>query len=308
MKSPSEDNSAIGRRKIFEWKSEPDLLPTLILLISAGAFYTLLWNTAPYLTSDSPGYLSVAVDLLDGSLDQLSDRTLGYPLLLIITGSISSGSRLLFITQLTLHLISVLLLVLLLKQIKASRILIFLFVFLALLPPSVVITAYVGTETLAESLLIVGYVSLLFWIGKADSEKKIALLLVSGLKLGFSALVRPTYQLLFVIVSATMFLIPFLTRAQKRRWLQGSASILLCSTLIIGGYLIYNYLNFGFFGLTPLFGFNLSTRTVRVLERLPDDFGETRNVLIRYRNESLIEEDSSHTGVMYIWEAISELE
>ena len=57
----------------------------LLMIILAGLGYTILWNNAPYLAPDSQGYIEVAVDLLDGKLDNLHHRTPGYPVLLILT-------------------------------------------------------------------------------------------------------------------------------------------------------------------------------------------------------------------------------
>jgi hypothetical protein len=46
---------------------------------------------------------------------------------------------------------------------------------------------------------------------------------------------------------------------------------------------------------------------MRVLERLPDQYGPLRDMLIKYRTEELASLNSSHRGEMYIWRALPEL-
>jgi len=53
---------------------------------------------------------------------------------------------------------------------------------------------------------------------------------------------------------------------------------------------------------------NLSTKTSRVLERLPDEDAQVRQILIRHRDRLLLSPDTYHTGYMYIWSAIPDLQ
>jgi len=284
----------------------------LILLIAslAGLAYSIAWDRAPLIVPDSADYIVVAQDLQDGKLDRLHDRTSGYPVLLLLTNSArGEPSRALFFVQLSLHLVVVLLLVFLLRRSAVSKMLIALFVGLSLIPPTVAISAFVLTEPLAQFTLVVGAVSLLLWLERGSARARFALLLVSSMTFGLSALVRPAYQLLFVFVAGVLFLLLFqASHDQKAKLIVSIASVVLVSVLIVGGTAALNYRRYGYFGLTPLFGFNLSTRTVRVVERLPDEYAEIREILIQGRDRHLVGRHSSHTGVMYIWDLIPELQ
>ena len=62
-----------------------------------------------------------------------------------------------------------------------------------------------------------------------------------------------------------------------------------------------NYSKFNFFGIYPMTGFNLSTRTVRFLERLPDEYAAEREALIRARcNADLIARGGRSCGAFVL--------
>lgn len=285
-------------------------LVILMVISLAGLAYSILWSSAPVIVPDSDGYIRVAEDLQDGKLSSLHDRTPGYPILLLLTSSIDNGSfRTLFYVQLSLHLAAVLLLAFFLRRIAVSKTLIVLFLILSLMPPTAVISAYVLTEPLTQFFLVVGAVSLFLWLDRDSAKARFLLLLASSAAFGLSALVRPTYQLLFVPVAGVLLLALFLgNHRQKRKLIISIASTVTFSVIVVGGYAAQNYRRFDYFGLTPLLGFNLSTRTVRVVERLPDEYAEIREVLIEGRDRHLVARHGSHTGVMYIWYEIPKLE
>jgi hypothetical protein len=281
-----------------------------MIISLVGLAYSIAWSSAPLIVPDSGGYMRVAEDLQDGKLSRLHDRTPGYPILLLLTDSIDDESpRTLFYVQLSMHLAAVLLLAFFLRRIAVSMMLVVLFLALSLMPPTAVISAYVLAEPLTQFLLVVGVVSLLLWLERDGAKARSPLLLASSIAFGLSALVRPTYQLLFLFVAGVLFLLLLVAKTyQRRKLIISIASTVTCSVMIVGGYAAQNYRRYGYFGLTPLFGFNLSTRTVRVVERLPDEYAEIRETLIEGRDRHLVARHSSHTGVMYIWYEISELE
>jgi len=278
------------------------------IVILAGILYWFIWNDAPILSLDSMDYMDIAVDLQDGELDDIYFRAPGYPLLLVLADSANKPSRMLYFIQLSLHLISVALLALFLIRLEVPRIPIGFFLVLSLLPMNVVMTAYVLTEALTEFFLVIGAVMLLFWLDRGSSSIRVLFLVVSGVAFGLLALVRPSYQLLFVVLAVIMLLLYRLVRAEKRKWLLAMTVTFIVPLLIIGGYYAYNYNKFGYFGLTPSFGFHLSTKTARVVERLPDEYAEVREVLVRNRDIILVERNGRHTGENYIWLAVPELE
>jgi hypothetical protein len=82
---------------------------------------------------------------------------------------------------------------------------------------------------------------------------------------------------------------------------KASVILVAATVLIIGGYSSLNYHKFGYFGVTPLLGFNLSSKTVRVIEQLPDQYGDVREMLIAARDKHLVTRGSSHTALQYVW-------
>src|SRR5574339_167049 len=74
-----------------------------VLFTAAFMAYAWLWPQAPVMEGDSPQYLEVARDLTDFRIDALHDRTPGYPLLLVLTGSTETPTRALFYASLLLH-------------------------------------------------------------------------------------------------------------------------------------------------------------------------------------------------------------
>ena len=248
--------------------------------------------------------MGVAADLEDLKLDKLHRRTLGYPLIILLTRSSARLNRSLFYLQLALHFLSIFLLVTVLHRLAVSRKLVFALVVIMLLPLHVVSAAYVLTETVTQFLLVTGIVALVAWLDKGQWPW----LAISGLSLGFSGIVRPTYQLLFAaIVPLLLLFIPLFPHIRKRL-LTAAVAIFMCASIIVGGMVLFNACQFQFAGLTPLSGFNLSTRTVRFVERLPDEYAQVRDILIKYRDLYLVRPGWHHTGYMYIWGARAELQ
>ena len=298
------------KRKAKEIKinTRSTILLVITIISLAAILYWIVWSDAPFISSDSLDYMKVGGDLRDGRLDSLHDRTIGYPLLLVLTNSVNEPSRMLYVVQLILHLFSVFLLAYLLIRVMLPRMFIIIFLALSLLPPSMAFTAYVLTETLTEFFLVVGTVLLVLWLEKGNTKNKTLLLLVSGMALGLLALVRPTYQLLPAVLALILLLLVHYRRTGKKRWLVSIIATFTLSSLIICGYCTYNYNNFGFFGLAPAFGLHLSTRTSRVVERLPNEYAEVREILVSNRDSTLVERYSQHYGENYIWRARPELE
>lgn len=275
----------------------------LFIIVLVGIFYSIIWKEAPFVAGDTPSYVEVATDLRDGKLDELHDRTPGYPILLLATNSLEP-SPMLFLTQLSLYLLSVFLLVNFLIDLDISKQFIFFFLLLSLIPPSVVNTVYMLTETFTTFLLVAGTVTLFWWLRKGE---KLAVIL-SGMFFAFSALVRPTYQFLFIVLMGILLIYLLFSRTGYKKIILAVISIFLASCIVLGGFSLYNLQHFNYFGISPMLGFNLSTKTVRVIERLPNEYENIRDLLIDSRNRALIENNSSHTGVMFIWQTIPDLQ
>jgi hypothetical protein len=278
------------------------------LIALAGLLYWFVWDEAPVMTRDSNDYLDVAVDLGDGRLDEVHFRAPGYPLLLLLMGSAREPSRSLYLVQLFFHFVSVLLIALFFIRIGLHRIFILLFMVLASLPPSVVLTAYVLTEALSEFLVVTGTVSLLFYLWKGRTALEKLLPVLSGLAFGLAAVIKPTFQLLFLLICGIMLLFLRFGRVDRRTWLPAVIALFTIPLVIIGGLYAYNFGKLGYLGLTPSFGFHFSTKTARVVERLPDEYSDVREMLISKRDTILVERHGRHSGANYIWLARPELE
>ncbi len=266
--------------------------------------YTTWWKDAPVLAPDSPGYLRVARDLSDLRVDQLNIRPPGYPFLLVLTGSSQKPTRVLFYTSLALHFASVWLLAAVLYTMGITGMWLDLFALLLMLPPYVEYAAYVLTENLSEFLLGLGFSSLVFWFLRRSTY----LLIISAVAIAYSGLTRPTYQVLalaitcFVLVAFRVF-----NKSPFHGAIKACLILLGASILFVGGFSFFNYLKFDFFGVYPMTGFNLSTRTVRVIERLPDQYAAVREALIKARDAELVMRDSEHTAYLSYWGAIPDL-
>ncbi len=276
----------------------------MILLVQfavAWSFYSVVWSNAPVLVPDSGSYLRAAQDLSDFHLDELQERAPGYPLLLLLTGS----QRTLFFVSLFLHCASIAMLAYGLFQAGLKAWTISIFSLILLLPPYVEPAAYLLSEVLAEVLLVAAVTSFYLWY----LRNQIGWILLSSVAIGCAALTRPAYQLLSIAIVVYLITVRILLPAARLTWKKvGAVSLMLVtgSVLIVGGYAFYNLKTFGHFTVTPKFGLSLSLKTVRVVERLPDEYAAIREVLVKARNEELLR-DPSHRGSMYIWAAVPAL-
>lgn len=273
----------------------------LITLVS----YSIAWPQAPVLEGDSAQYLEVAQDLRDGRLDVLHFRTVGYPLLLAVTSSFENPTRTLFHAGLLLHFASIWVLGAALHQAGAgARWLLALAILLAL-PPYIEPAAIVMTENLAQFGLAAGFGSLVLWRTSGHG----AWIIAGGLALAFCAIVRPVYQLLSPAVAAALILWSLASwrGAGVSRRFHGAAMLLLTWLAVVGGIAMFNQVRFGWFGLAPSAGFHLSTKTIALVERLPDEYAAVREILVRARDTELIRRGGTHTGTQAIWRAQAEL-
>jgi hypothetical protein len=294
-------NSALFQHKHQTVAGLP--MPTAIfyVLLFAVAFwvYTTLWRQAPVMTSDSGGYLAVASDLTDFRIDHLRYRTPGYPLLLLITASGEVPSRTLFFFSLLLHFISIWILASVLYAIGLTETMLSLFGLLLLLPPYVESAAYVMSENLTEFMLVVGFGSFVLW----SLRCKTLWLFISALAIGYASLTRPTYQALAFAMTGSLFVMPALlgwSPAIRKNVIKASVILICASVMLVGGYILLNYIKFDYFGLSPIMPIALSSRTARVIEQLPDEYATVREVLIRERDALLVARGSEHTGSGYL--------
>lgn len=279
----------------------------IIFLICVCACYYIFFSDAPYIGGDTTQYMEVAQDFSDGKIDKIHYRTIGFPILLVLSDSAIVSSRLFFLNSLILYFTSILLVSLFFLELNIDFISIIIFDITICLPFFVQNTAMLMSENLTTFCLAMGYIFFL----RGFSLKKNIYLLVSGLFWGFTALVRPTFQFLIVPIFLIAFIYFFLN--EGKGILAASRKTIRRSIFFIVGFLSliiinssFNYVYFDYFGLTPLFGVTLSTRTVDFVEELPEEYKIEKQILIKHRDRSLVK-GISHTGLVYIEDALPEL-
>lgn len=278
------------------------LLLIIAILIIAGILYSIAWPEAPLTVEDTRGYLPVAADLADGQLEKLHFRTLGYPLILLLTGSTQAPTRALFYLQLAMYLSAILMLASILHQEIKHDWVTFLFLILALLPPAI---EYISIA-LPEITALFFITSTVFCFYHSLKRSNIPWSIGAGLCLVFTAITRPDYQLysLFLGIFLALF---FIILRQKCVWLRSVLPFLLVSLIGIGAYVAFNYRTFKFPGIAYYSGITSTAKTVTMLEEIPDSDAGIREILIRHRDTNLVEGES-HTAVNYIFDALPELE
>jgi hypothetical protein len=258
------------------------VLVELLLILGAFCFYSRYSSKVPLTTNDTPGYQAVARDITQHhTLTSLHFRTPGYPLLLALTGSVERPTRALSYVQLALYMLSVVLLLRVARKAGAPSWTTAVLCVIALLPPYVDPAAHAMSEAPTTFLLVVAFWSMV-GIGSPLA------FLLGGCAGGLAALFRPTYLLLGVALAGLMCI-----RARRDALLALAGCMLVVTPLVL-----YNGLGFGWATPTPALGWNLATRTVHFLERLPDS--PMKQYLIRKR-DALVAEKGAEAALMYIW-------
>ena len=281
----------------------PDSLKILrngsILSLLACAGYAVAFGGIPARSFDTQSYLQFAESVLNGNIPPVHWRTIGFPLFLILTGSVPVPGWGFVATSLIMHSVSVVLLALLLYEGGVPQKLVYGFMITAFLPPYVESAFMVLTETLTAFL----FVALLWCVYEGMKRESILPFIAAGAIAGYTALVRPANQLLGLCVALVLPIASYLlkdTRSMRRAVFARSAVMVAISFLIVAGMSAYNYSRSGYFGLSTLGGFALSLKTVKVLELLPAEYEPARSVLIASRDGYLIKSGSSHTGYAYV--------
>ncbi|GIU78041.1 MAG: hypothetical protein KatS3mg005_1279 [Bryobacteraceae bacterium] len=122
-----------------------------------------------------------------------------------------------------------------------------------------------------------------------------------------SALVRPAYQLLPLVLSLISFLVCRGQRNEMRKrrcWTVAAAP--MAGMVVLISLMAWNSWRHGYFGLTWALGWNLCNRTALFVERAGTHWEPLRSALIEARNEALIK-GKSHTALQYQWDSASRL-
>jgi hypothetical protein len=284
-------------------RAVPGALAVLASVLAVLA-YGWLWRSAPIIDGDSPQYMVVAQDLADGRIDALHDRTPGYPLLLALTGSAFDVSGTLLYAGLVLHVVSVWILCWAFLASGGPPRLAVLMGVLLMLPLYVEPAGYVMTENLAQATLVVVFAALMRWrLGGS-----LLWVVLAGLACAAATLVRPAYQLLPAALACCLLPDGWRRGTCWRDRIGAPVVLVLGAVLSLLPYVWFNARQFGFTGVTFSTGFHLTTKTMAFIERLPDEYADIREVLIRERDAQLTKRGGTHTGTQTIWSVREELQ
>jgi hypothetical protein len=269
------------------------------------AFYGMLWPSAPFQTNDTGTYARIAETIDNGSLNTMPERSIGYPFLLLLTNSISSPTRSLFYSQLCMHMLAMIAAAYTISKMEVPIKWIMIFITVGILPLWVEPAAFALTETPTAFSLVIGFSCLMLYFHNG----KLGLLLLGCIFLCLSALLRPTYQILSIVIAIVFLIIKNLFGSELlySRLNRSAGALILTSFVVLGGFSLSNWIKFEYFGLSPQIGANLSVKTVTFYERLPEEFKIEREILIKHRNTQLIKPFSSHTGSQTIFSAWRDL-
>ena len=278
----------------------------LVLFAAALGAYSTLWRGTPVIDGDSPQYQEVAKDLLDLRLDRFHYRTIGYPVLLALTGAADHATALLLVVSILLHLASVWMLAVVLRASGVGPRWILAFGGLLLLPPFVEPAAWIMTENLSQFTLAAGLACLVLGL----SPTRYWLLGLSALAFGYAALTRPVYGALGPALAGLLLVLPRAAGSARLAWRDAARGALVIAAgwlFVLGGTAYMNYAQFGRFGLGPSVGLHLCTKTMTFVERLPDDYAAAREILVRARDAELVKRGGYHTGTQAVWGVQEEL-
>ena len=276
------------------------VLTYLFLMATATVVYSVWCGAAMFTVPDSVGYLEVARDLSDFQLDALHTRGPGYPLLLVLSGSVEAPTHALYFLSLGIHFASIWMLAAVLHRAGVRALLLVLFAIYFLLPQSMQSVVQVASETATEFGLTAGVAALCLWL----SGRRAGWLAAACLAIAFAGMVRASHQTVAVAIAAALLCLSLSNGGHARRFRMFASAALLVTLVSAGFILSYSWLNersFGYFGMSSTMGFTLSTRVARVLEQLPDEESVLRDALIQARDHDFTTPGGDHLVVNFFF-------
>lgn len=250
-----------------------------VLVVSA-TVHAIAWGGRTRAMGDSADYRTAARVVFSG-WGELTERAPGYPFVLWVTGSTGGETVALYGVQTLLHLVAVLLVVDLARRVGVTQGWRVLTAVLLVTPPVMMKVVYAGSEAVAEVLVVL--VAWLAW--RWQETDRVCFLVAIGPVLGAAALVRPTFQLLFL----PMLVLLGWWAIGAHRW-RRPALALVPAVLVIIVVSGYNGARFDSPGLSPLLPWHLSSKVALFVEDLPDSEEPARFFLVERRDELLVEE------------------
>lgn len=254
----------------------------------------------PYESNDTPTYLHLARSLANhkGFESYNGTRTPGYPVFLMLCGSIST----VFAVQLILGLLTSLLLFFIALKLSGRGWLAALAgLSYALNPALLFYEAALLSETLAIFLLALLFAGLLWLFDASPSWHMGGMAVLLGLVGAALAMTRPLF--IFVPFLGAFFLLfrrnqPFVARLTL-------AALLALPVLVVTGVWVnFIHENFKIWGLDSIGGYHLVNHTTDFFQYAPDEYANVRDVFVAIRDRRVAE---TGTSVNTIWDAIPTL-
>ena len=271
------------------------------LLLGTGALYfTTLWGTTPAYVSDTQAYQYLASRLAALQIDQLPYRTIGYPIILVLTGSTDHLTPMLYVVQLAFHLSVVWMIVALAQRFALPRVASLLLAVTLMSPPIMQKVTMGLTETSCEFFVVL---TVLFFVRWAE-RRRASDAVLAGFAVAIAGLIRPTYQV-FGLFMALAALIWLWRRAGPRKAMLSAVFLATGTMLLIGGVTVFYAFKFGYLGPSPMIGWHLTNKTSLFIEHLPDS-ELAKASLVEARNATFAL-DPKHQGADYVWPIMDEL-
>lgn len=250
---------------------------SVAVIAVASTLAAVAWRGITRPMVDTVGYRETIASLEQGWA-WVTDRTVGYPLVMMATGAGNGSSRVLFFVQLAMHVTTVVLMLDVARRHGVGRWGRLAMTVLLFAPVVLLRVVHEGTEALSALQLTFACWLLL----TPPRTRPAAWAVVLGITCGSAALVRPTFTLLFVPAAALAGWM-----ATEQRW-RTAALVAVPALVIVGGYVVANGVRFQSWSTTPNMAYNLNSRTSTYVEELPLSFEPGRSVLIRERDAALL--------------------
>lgn len=280
---------------IFLIRNRPGVA-ALVIVIAASILHGLVWAEAPLRGGDTATYLEIAESLRAGEISKPFPKTPGYPLLLLLCGLPPTKTTVW--VGLLLHGLSTMLGFWLMAQIGISVLSRMIFVLLMCLPLYAQSAGILLSENLAEISLTIAFA---LWFHSMH-KGSVSLGVAAGVAAAWCALVRPSYQLLPLLLVFMSLTFQGLCRRYRNQTMKAAAGLApVIGMVFLVALMAHNWRSFGYFGLVPGLGMNLCNRTALFVERADPRWEPLRNAMIEARNDALIR-GKSHTALTYQWD------
>lgn len=152
---------------------------------------------------------------------------------------------------------------------------------IGLLPPYVLASGYMLTETLTQCCLVLG----IFCVARFLEGRRVGWLLGASAGFGYAALTRPTFQLL--ALGLGLVLVAITRWSGERPFRARDALALVAGTaVLVGAWVVYNEIHFVVPGTTSTLGVNLANLGPDLYEGIPDP--TTRRLFVDARNAAYL--------------------